>query len=54
MKKYSFIFKDKKNNTLLIMNSEFSNIKEARKYAKRKLAESNMNDLHKIVVKLHS
>ena len=50
MKKYVFIYKDKKGNELQRKEAEFFNIKEARAYANDLLANSLINDLHKISV----
>lgn len=51
MKKYRLIYLTKKNDTLRKEINEAYNIKVARKIAAIKLANSNLNDLHRMVVK---
>lgn len=51
-KQYIFIYEDRNGNELQRKQYSFISIAEARKHAKNLLANSMMNDLHKIVVKL--
>lgn len=51
-KNYVFVYEDRKKNELQRKTHQFYNITEARKFAAKLLANSNMNDLHKIVVRL--
>lgn len=51
MKKYRLIYLTKKNDTLREEINEAFDIKEARKIAAIKLASSNLNDLHRIMVR---
>lgn len=50
-KKYIFIFEDKNQNQLEKRTAECSSLKEAKEIAKKYKANSNLNDLHKIIVR---
>ena len=54
MKTYILIYLDKQGNELDRKEYDFYNIKEARDHAAKLLANSMINDLHKIVVKWKS
>jgi hypothetical protein len=51
MKKYRLIYLTKKNDTLREEIREYYDIRDARKAAAIKLANSNLNDLHRIMVR---
>lgn len=51
MKTYILIYSDRKGNELLREKTDAENITEARKYADKKLANSMINDLYKIIVR---
>ena len=51
MKKYRLIYKNKKGRILKEKNYEPYSITEAREFAREVLAESSLNNLHKIIVK---
>ena len=51
MKKYKLIYLTKRNDTLREEIREYFNIKDARKAAAVKLANSTLNDLHRIMVR---
>ena len=51
MKKYRLIYLTKKNDTLKEEIREYFDIRDARKAATVKLANSNLNDLHRIMVR---
>lgn len=51
MKTYKLIYLTKGNDTLKEEINQAFDIKDARKIAAIKLANSNLNDLHRIVVK---
>ena len=48
MKNYKLTFEDKKGNDLKITEIEANNLKDAKRIAKLALANSMMNDLHKV------
>jgi hypothetical protein len=52
MKTYKFIYEDQKGNELKSELLQFRNIKEAKKVSYIVYANSLLNDLHKIRVKL--
>jgi len=52
MKNYSLIYEDKKGNELKRSETTALNIKEARKYRDAILANSMINDLYKIKVRV--
>lgn len=51
MKKYKLIYLTKKNDTLLEEIREYYDIRDARKAAAIKLDNSNLNDVHRIMVR---
>ena len=54
MKTYILIFTDRKGNELLREKTDAENITEARKFADKKLSNSLINDLYKIIVRTDS
>ena len=48
---YVFIFEDRNGNVLTKRENQCSSLKEAREIAKKYKANSQLNDLHKIVLK---
>lgn len=50
-KKYIFIFEDKNKNELEKRTAECASLKEAKEIAKKYKSNSNLNDLHKIIVR---
>lgn len=51
MKKYKLIFEDKQGNELQTKVIESANIKEAKQTANKIFATTQINDLHRIIVK---
>ena len=53
MKTYKLSFQDRKQNELTTQIITANNIKEARQFAAKKMAESKINELYKIKVTLN-